>query len=530
MLNQRSDEQEEVANHARSGKIKKTRSAKPSQSNDESTEEDTLLDILSRNRSAYVPATMPMKVPMNAASSRAMPSPAALAAVSQPSSQRPSYVATLPATPPVSRSTTLGTAEVTAPPVAVRPKFTHMDGWDDSRLHHLRYSLFDVNLPHSKDSLDPSWLFHSVIGAVTIPDASKASTVEFEGIDRDLGYSFGSRAGASMGRGGRRVLLVAMGTEFKCDHGWMEPIPITESILLTMRIEMAATTTDPDYDTGVGSAVPKNWRLPSSQQDAIKSFIPMDVTDAFQAAVRSCPANSDSLSVRMNVFVEHQSHARDIALWGGVLALIAAAPVTNEQICKWITTRPQPSSPISPPPPQSAASRSGSLLLVRSASGAAPKRSREDDAVKDDDDEVGDIGMTVSVQCPISLQLMEVPCRGVRCTHQQCCELAYIVEICTSTKVWACPYCKGHMPFREMLVDMPLMDYIGDTSARYREREPMALYMDGKYVKVSHRQASSSSLRSASTATPKGASSSRPRPHAASSGTLTQVDSFCIDD
>lgn len=392
-----------------------------------------------------------------------------------------------------------------------RPKFTHTSGWDDEMLHHLRYSIFDVFLPHSKDSLDPSWLFHNLLGAVTVGDASEATSVEFEGIDAELGYSFGASSGRdvnNMGRGGRRILLVAMSEDsFSCGHGWMEPVPIAEGVTLRMVVELAPASSDPDYDAGArpgrSGYVPPNWRLPSSQQNAVKTFVPLDVTEAFHDAVREQMVeiaaargrgargrgmrggggddDNHTLSVRLNVLVENQSHARGIQLWGGVLALIAAAPVEPDQICKWVTTRPQLTAPLrrrSNPRECVGGGGGGGRVHV----GAGAKRSRDGDDDEEEDVSFDDaLGMTVSVQCPISLQLIGVPARGLRCTHQQCCELAFIVEICSASKVWACPYCKGPMPFREIIVDMPLLDYIEETPRRTREADPTALFRNGRY-------------------------------------------------
>lgn len=84
-----------------------------------------------------------------------------------------------------------------------------------------------------------------------------------------------------------------------------------------------------------------------------------------------------------------------------------------------------------------------SLMLSEQSSKAARFRSSYDLLLNSMQTEMLD-SLTIKINCPITLQRIKYPVRGMRCTHLQCFDLDTYVSMNSTLKRWACPVCGKH--------------------------------------------------------------------------------------
>ena len=58
---------------------------------------------------------------------------------------------------------------------------------------------------------------------------------------------------------------------------------------------------------------------------------------------------------------------------------------------------------------------------------------------------------TVSLLDPITGRLMNNPCRGIECQHNNCFEMKTFLKISNSNHKWYCPICKQHLPLDKLI-------------------------------------------------------------------------------
>ena len=68
-------------------------------------------------------------------------------------------------------------------------------------------------------------------------------------------------------------------------------------------------------------------------------------------------------------------------------------------------------------------------------------------------DQIQEVGFTVSLLCPLSCLRIEVPGRGVKCSHVQCFDLSSYIAYCNHRHSWNCPICNLSTPFVELFKD-----------------------------------------------------------------------------
>ncbi|KJP87292.1 hypothetical protein AK88_03089 [Plasmodium fragile] len=81
-------------------------------------------------------------------------------------------------------------------------------------------------------------------------------------------------------------------------------------------------------------------------------------------------------------------------------------------------------------------------------------------STKHDDDEVMcmEINRRISLNCPFALDRIEIPCRGIKCSHIQCFDLKSFIDVTKKTKAfnnrWKCPICSLFLRPKDLIVDM----------------------------------------------------------------------------
>ncbi|KAJ5884132.1 uncharacterized protein N7473_011018 [Penicillium subrubescens] len=70
----------------------------------------------------------------------------------------------------------------------------------------------------------------------------------------------------------------------------------------------------------------------------------------------------------------------------------------------------------------------------------------------------------MSLKCPLSTLRIQVPCRSVVCTHNQCFDASSFLELQKQAPTWTCPVCSKSTSFESLQVDQYVDDILGSTS------------------------------------------------------------------
>jgi E3 SUMO-protein ligase PIAS1 len=59
----------------------------------------------------------------------------------------------------------------------------------------------------------------------------------------------------------------------------------------------------------------------------------------------------------------------------------------------------------------------------------------------------------MSLKCPLSTLRIQVPCRSVVCTHNQCFDASSFLELQKQAPTWTCPVCSKSTSFESLQMD-----------------------------------------------------------------------------
>ncbi|XP_077500090.1 uncharacterized protein LOC144110895 [Amblyomma americanum] len=81
--------------------------------------------------------------------------------------------------------------------------------------------------------------------------------------------------------------------------------------------------------------------------------------------------------------------------------------------------------------------------------------------------------LKVSLDCPLAQRTMNIPCRGVRCSHAQCFDVySYLgCNEATLEPSWRCPVCREKVFVQDIRVDLFTLDILIRAGARFNAVE-----------------------------------------------------------
>ncbi|KAL1963197.1 hypothetical protein VTN77DRAFT_8630 [Rasamsonia byssochlamydoides] len=85
-------------------------------------------------------------------------------------------------------------------------------------------------------------------------------------------------------------------------------------------------------------------------------------------------------------------------------------------------------------------------------------RSRADDA------DIVATSSVMSLKCPLSTLRIEVPCRSVVCTHNQCFDASSFLQLQEQAPTWTCPVCSKATSFESLQIDQYVDEILRSTS------------------------------------------------------------------
>ncbi|EPS26074.1 hypothetical protein PDE_01010 [Penicillium oxalicum 114-2] len=93
-----------------------------------------------------------------------------------------------------------------------------------------------------------------------------------------------------------------------------------------------------------------------------------------------------------------------------------------------------------------------------------------------DDSDIVATSSIMSLKCPLSTLRIQVPCRSIVCTHNQCFDAASFLELQKQAPTWTCPVCSKSTSFESLQVDQYVNDILDSTS---RDTESVVVEPDG---------------------------------------------------
>ncbi|GFN12108.1 SUMO ligase siz1 [Aspergillus tubingensis] len=84
----------------------------------------------------------------------------------------------------------------------------------------------------------------------------------------------------------------------------------------------------------------------------------------------------------------------------------------------------------------------------------------------------------MSLKCPLSTLRIEVPCRSVICTHNQCFDASSFLQLQEQAPTWSCPVCSKATSFESLQIDQYVDDILRSTSL---DVEQVIIEPDGQW-------------------------------------------------
>jgi E3 SUMO-protein ligase PIAS1 len=88
----------------------------------------------------------------------------------------------------------------------------------------------------------------------------------------------------------------------------------------------------------------------------------------------------------------------------------------------------------------------------------------------------------MSLKCPLSTLRIQVPCRSIVCTHNQCFDATSFLELQKQAPTWTCPVCSKSTSFESLQVDQYVDDILKSTSS---DIDQVTVEPDGVWSKPS---------------------------------------------
>ncbi|BCR89068.1 SUMO ligase siz1 [Aspergillus chevalieri] len=95
-----------------------------------------------------------------------------------------------------------------------------------------------------------------------------------------------------------------------------------------------------------------------------------------------------------------------------------------------------------------------------------------------DDSEIVATSSVMSLKCPLSTLRIDVPCRSVVCTHNQCFDASSFLQLQEQAPTWTCPVCSKSTSFESLQVDQYVDDILRSTST---DVEQVVIEPDGTW-------------------------------------------------
>ncbi|QGA21917.1 hypothetical protein EYB26_009631 [Talaromyces marneffei] len=70
----------------------------------------------------------------------------------------------------------------------------------------------------------------------------------------------------------------------------------------------------------------------------------------------------------------------------------------------------------------------------------------------------------MSLKCPLSTLRIEIPCRSISCTHNQCFDASSFLQLQEQAPTWTCPVCNKSTSFESLQIDQYVEDILHTTS------------------------------------------------------------------
>jgi E3 SUMO-protein ligase PIAS1 len=87
----------------------------------------------------------------------------------------------------------------------------------------------------------------------------------------------------------------------------------------------------------------------------------------------------------------------------------------------------------------------------------------------------------MSLKDPISTMRISLPCRSNVCSHNQCFDGSYFLQLQEQAPTWACPVCSKTLSYQSLCVDNYVQDILLNTSSSV---EQVTIETDGKWTPV----------------------------------------------
>ncbi|GIK06524.1 SUMO ligase siz1 [Aspergillus viridinutans] len=81
-----------------------------------------------------------------------------------------------------------------------------------------------------------------------------------------------------------------------------------------------------------------------------------------------------------------------------------------------------------------------------------------------EDSDIVATSTVMSLKCPLSTLRIEVPCRTVVCTHNQCFDASSFLQLQEQAPTWSCPVCSKATSYESLQVDQYVDDILHSTS------------------------------------------------------------------
>ncbi|KAF7126169.1 hypothetical protein CNMCM5793_002591 [Aspergillus hiratsukae] len=95
-----------------------------------------------------------------------------------------------------------------------------------------------------------------------------------------------------------------------------------------------------------------------------------------------------------------------------------------------------------------------------------------------EDSDIVATSTVMSLKCPLSTLRIEVPCRTVICTHNQCFDASSFLQLQEQAPTWSCPVCSKATSYESLQVDQYVDDILHSTSP---DVEQVIIEPDGKW-------------------------------------------------
>ncbi|KAL2862974.1 PINIT domain-containing protein [Aspergillus lucknowensis] len=82
---------------------------------------------------------------------------------------------------------------------------------------------------------------------------------------------------------------------------------------------------------------------------------------------------------------------------------------------------------------------------------------------KAEDTDIVATSTVMSLKCPLSTRRIEVPCRSVLCTHNQCFDASSFLQLQEQAPTWTCPVCTKATSYESLNVDQYVDDILHST-------------------------------------------------------------------